>query len=102
MAGIIQENDALGGSGSILQDLRVLAVSGLSRAIDGQLARKFPLTSFNENVVVNTAGEVRPKGAPAKDASAAGAALDALKNPVVIAVIVSVAASLLLFFVLKR
>lgn len=102
MAGIIQENDALGGSGSILQSLQVLAVNGLSRVIDGKLSRKYPLTSFNENVAVNTAGEAKPAGAPAKDASAAGAALDALKNPVVIAVVVSVAASLLLFFVLKR
>lgn len=102
MAGIIQENDALGGGGSILQDLRVIAVNGLSRVIDGKLSRKYPLTSFNEKIVENTAGEKKPAGAPAKDTSAADAALDVLKNPVVIAVIVSVAASLLLFFVLRR
>lgn len=102
MAGIIQENDALGGAGSLGRGLQVLAVNGLARIIDGSLSKKYPLTSFNEKVAVNTAGEVRPAGAPAKDTSAAAAAFDALKNPVVIAVGVSVVASLLLFFVLRR
>jgi len=99
---MIQENDALGGAGSLLGDLRTIAVNGISRVVDGKLSKKYPLTAFNENVAVNTAGEAKPAGAPAKDASAAGAALDALKNPVVIAVLVSVAASVLLFFVLRR
>lgn len=59
----IQQNDAAGGAGSLAQGLLGIAVNGLSRVIDGSLSKKYPLTSFNENLVYNAEGQIKPRSA---------------------------------------
>jgi ABC-type phosphate transport system permease subunit len=86
---LIQENDAAGGAGSFSRDLLGIALNGLSRAIDGTLAAKYPLTSFNETQTVNAANQIKPSSAPAVSGSASGALKGALQNPVVLAVGIS-------------
>lgn len=60
----IQQNDAAGGSGSIADALLGIAVNGISRGVDGYLAKKLPLTSSNELVTYDAFGNALPKGAP--------------------------------------
>lgn len=81
----IQQNDAAGGAGSLTSSLLGIAVNGLSRAIDGTLAKKFPLTSFNENLTVNAQGETKPASAPQANVTATQTAAGLLANPFVLA-----------------
>lgn len=97
----IQQNDAAGGAGSLTQALLGIAVNGLSRAIDGHLSKKYPLTSFNETLTYDTEGNLRPGSAPMRDVSATEYAKVQLSNPVVIAVAASVGISLVIFVLLK-
>lgn len=97
----IQQNDAAGGAGSIAQQLLGVAVNGLSRAIDGHLSKKYPLTSFNETLTYDSTGTLRPSAAPQKDVPATETAKTYLSNPVVVAVGVSVGISVVLFVLLR-
>lgn len=98
---MIQQNDAAGGAGSITAGLLGIAINGLSRAIDGKLAQKFPLTSFNENLTVGPDGKYYPASAPAKNVSAGSTALGLLQSPVGIAIGVSVVVSVLIFVAIR-
>ena len=98
---MIQQNDAAGGAGSITQGLLGIALNGLSRAIDGKLSQKYPLTSFNENLTQGPDGKYYPASAPQQDASASSTALGIVSSPVGIAVGVSVVVSLLIFLAIK-
>lgn len=98
---MIQQNDAAGGAGSITGGLLGIALNGLSRAIDGKLSQKYPLTSFNENLTLGSDGKYYPASAPQQDASASATAFGILGSPVGIAVGVSVVVSLLIFLAIK-
>lgn len=98
---MIQQNDAAGGAGSITSGLLGIALNGLSRAIDGKLSTKYPLTSFNENLTVGPDGKYYPSSAPQRDASASSTAFGLLSSPVGIAVGVSIVVSLLIFVAIK-
>lgn len=97
----IQQNDAAGGAGSLAQSLLGVAVNGLSRAIDGHLSKKYPLTSFNETLTYDTTGNLRPSSAPQRDVAATETAKSYLSNPVVIAIAASVGISVVLFVILR-
>jgi len=94
--------DVLGGSGSILEQLQGIAVGGLSRYVDGELSKKFPLTSGQDQRTLDAQGRSRPLTAPAKPASAGAAFVGFLQNPNVVIVGVAVAAALALFFVVRK
>lgn len=98
---MVQQNDAAGGAGSITSGLLGIAINGLSRAIDGKLAQKYPLTSFNENLTVGPDGKYYPRSAPSKDVEASSTALGLLKSPVGMAVTVSVVVSVLIFIAIR-
>lgn len=98
----VTTNDALGGAGSLSDALRGIALNGLSRAIDGYAAKKYPLTYFNEPNAVDAEGNVRPRSAPGTPVTTGEAAKAALTNPLVIGVGVAVLASVALFFVLRK
>lgn len=96
-------NDALGGGGSIRSDLRAIATGGLSRAIDGFFARKYPLTSFNSGAAVNTSGELRPAAAPGAPPTGAGSSLAGLfSNPIAVAIGVAAAIAVLVVFIVRK
>lgn len=97
----IQTNDAAGGAGSLVQGLLGIAINGLSRAVDGKLSQKYPLTSFNENVTVNAEGEVKPRSAPAANVKATSVAAGILSNPVVMSVAAVVGLGIVAFIVYK-
>ena len=97
-----QTSDALGGGGNLAANLRGIIVGGLSRAIDGELSKKYPLTSFNERETVGAGGAVRPASAPASPGSAFDAVKGALQNPMVIGIGVAIVASLALFIALRK
>lgn len=99
---MIQTNDAAGGAGSISEGLLGIALNGLSRAVDGIAAKKFPLTSFNENLVYGADGNLYPAGAPQATVGAVTTARGLLNNPVVIGVGVAVAISLVMFLALRK
>lgn len=107
---MLTNNDALGGAGSIggassnpFKDaLQAIAVGGLSRAVDGYLSRKFPLTSFNEGAAVNATGETTPRAAPAAEESATAGIFNALRNPYVIGTGIALLAGIALIFALRR
>lgn len=99
---LVQENDAAGGSGSLSQQLLGVLINGVSRASDGYLSKKFPLTSFNELEAYDAYGNELPRGAPGSRNSAAYSALAIFSNPVVIAVGVAVAISTIVFIAVKR
>lgn len=61
-SGPVAQTDALGGAGSISPELQAVAINGLSRAIDGFLSTKYPLTSFNEPYSAEGAGAFEPGG----------------------------------------
>lgn len=94
--------DSLGGGGSLADSIRALAVTGLSRAIDGELSRKYPLTAGEQNRTVDADGKVRPVGAPGARPTAGAAFAGFIQNPTVMLVGVAVVASLALFFVLRK
>lgn len=98
----LQQNDAAGGSGSLAQSLLGIAVNGLSRAVDGALAKKYPLTSFNENVTYDAYGQPRYSAAPAADASAAGAAKALVGNPFVIAAAAAVVVTVVVILAVRK
>lgn len=81
---MIQQNDAAGGAGSITQALLGVAVNGLSRAIDGSLSKKYPLTSFNENLVYNAEGQIKPRSAEQANVTATEKLGGIASNPLVI------------------
>lgn len=77
----IQQNDAAGGAGSLAQGLLGIAVNGLSRVIDGSLSKKYPLTSFNENLVYNADGQIKPRSAPQANVTATEKFAGLTSNP---------------------
>lgn len=107
---MLTNNDALGGAGSIggspsnpFKDaLQAIAVGGLSRVIDGELSRRYPLTSFNEGNAIGAAGNVTPRAAPAEETSATAGIFAALRNPYVIGTGIALVAGLALIFALRR
>ena len=82
----VSTNDAAGGAGSLLQSIVGLAVNGVSRALDGELSKRYPLASFNETATLDATGTVKPASAPSKDSSTLEKTTGALNNPYVIAV----------------
>lgn len=80
----VQTNDAAGGAGSLTQQILGVAVNGISRAADGYLSRKFPLTSFNENLTYDANGNPRPASAPQTNVSATERVSGMLSNPTVV------------------
>lgn len=58
----VAQTDALGGAGSITDALQPIAVNGLSRAVDGYLSTKYPLTAFNEPYSAEGYGAFEPGG----------------------------------------
>lgn len=58
----VAQTDALGGAGSLSADLQAIAVNGISRAVDGFLSTKYPLTAFNEPYSSEGAGAFEPGG----------------------------------------
>ena len=107
---MLTNNDALGGAGSIggpasnpwKDALQAIAIGGLSRVVDGELSRRYPLTSFNEGSVTTPAGDLAPRAAPATEESATAGILNALRNPYVIATGVALIAGVALIFALRR
>jgi hypothetical protein len=61
-SGPVAQTDALGGAGSISPALQAIAVNGISRAVDGFLSTKYPLTAFNEPYSSEGAGAFEPGG----------------------------------------
>jgi hypothetical protein len=61
-SGPVAQTDALGGAGSISPALQLIAVNGISRAVDGFLSTKYPLTSFNEPYSAEGGGAFEPGG----------------------------------------
>lgn len=102
MSNPIPANDAAGGAGSIIPALRNIAINGVSRAADGYLSRKFPLTSFNETETINAVGERKPSSAPQKNVSATEAARGVVLDPTIIAIGVAVAISLAFFVAMRK
>lgn len=58
----VAQTDALGGAGSLAVALQAIAVNGISRAADGYLSTKYPLTAFNEPYSSEGAGAFEPGG----------------------------------------
>lgn len=58
----IAQTDALGGAGSIAPGMQSLSINGISRASDGYLSTKYPLTAFNEPYSAEGAGAFEPGG----------------------------------------
>jgi hypothetical protein len=58
----VAQTDALGGAGSITAALQAIAINGISRATDGYLSTKYPLTAFNEPYSAEGAGAFEPGG----------------------------------------
>lgn len=58
----VAQTDAMGGAGSITAALQAIAVNGISRATDGYLSTKYPLTAFNEPYSAEGAGAFEPGG----------------------------------------
>lgn len=98
----IQQNDAAGGAGSLLTALQNIAINGVSRAVDGALSKKYPLTSFNDGQTVNAEGEVKPRAAPQTNVSATTTIAGALNNPVVIGAGVAIVAAIVVVLVLRK
>jgi hypothetical protein len=102
----VAQTDALGGAGSISPSLHSIAVNGLSRAVDGSLSQKFPLTSFNETYAANRQGAfepggvLAPSGAPSSPTLIAPAA-PAFSSPLLWGVIAGVAIVLVVVAVMK-
>lgn len=82
----VSTQDALGGSGSIADALKLIAVNGLARAVDGYASKKYPLTSFNETLTVNAEGEVKPSSAPQANISATQSLRSFFANPFTLAI----------------
>lgn len=98
MANKLVSNDAAGGAGSLRANLLGVLTNGLSRAVDGRLARSYPLAGEQERL--DDAG--RPAGAPQSGRAGATGALDALKNPVVIAAAVAVALAVVIVLAVRK
>lgn len=99
---MIQQNDAAGGAGSLKSDLLGIFVNGLSRVVDGKLSQKYPLTSFNDNVTVNAAGDIKNANAPQADPTSFAAVKPILSNPYVIAGGVALVVTLIAVVALSR
>ena len=93
---VVSPNDAAGGAGSITGSLLNIALNGISRTVDGALAKRYPLSYFNENQTVNAAQQTKPYAAPQTDTSATDKAKSFLQQPIVIGVGLAVAATWLL------
>lgn len=90
-------NDAAGGAGSLKDSLLAIAVGGLSRSIDGALAKKYPTGPQ----LYDANGQ--PRGAPqATSAQARGAALAFLSSPTTLAVAGAVALSVIVILLVRR
>lgn len=77
----IQTNDALGGGGSLPQQLQGVVVGGLSRLVDGYLSKKYPLTSFNDTATVTAKGDLQPRSVAAQEPTARDKAAEFLRSP---------------------
>lgn len=97
----VQQNDALGGGGSIWGSLGNIAVNGLSRAVDGALSKKYPLTSQNEIATTDAFGNVRAKGAPGKGVGFTDSVAGIVTSPVGVAVGVSLLVGGLILLAIK-
>jgi hypothetical protein len=95
---VVQENDAAGGAGSIKSTLIGIAINGLSTAIDGRLARRYPIASFDDNLTDTG----QPAGAPQTVQTAAQQAVGLLSNPTAIAIGAAVALSVLIVVFMRR
>lgn len=58
----VAQSDSMGGAGSLTPALQSIAVNGLSRAVDGYLSTKYPLTAFNEPYSAEGYGAFEPGG----------------------------------------
>ena len=95
----VVENDAAGGAGSLKQALLGVVVNGLSRAVDGRLAKTYPLGSENERLDANG----RPAGAPqSTTAQLATNAGGLVSNPIFIAAAVSVALAVVIVLAVRK
>jgi len=97
MASKIIENDAAGGAGSLKANLLGVLTQGLSRAVDGRLAARYPLGGENERL--DDAGN--PAGSP-QSGRANTASFAVFKNPLVIAVGVSVALAVVILLAVRK
>jgi hypothetical protein len=95
---VIATNDAAGGAGSIKDQLLGIAINGLSTAIDGRLARRYGLGTFNETETDTGA----PSGAPQGASGGTQQVVGFLSNPVAIAIAAAVALSVLIFIAIRR
>lgn len=98
----VSANDAAGGSGSLTQSLLGILVNGISRTVDGSLAKRYPLTSFNELQTINADGTPRSYGAPQKAPSATQSFGALVSNPYVIAGGAAVVVTLLILLAVRR
>lgn len=94
--------DALGGTGSISDSLQAIATNGLSRALDGYLSKKYPLTSFNENQLVDAYGNPLPAGSPQTAISPFTSFGSIFKQPVVLGVLFAGAITLAIVLAVRR
>ena len=101
MNSVVNPNDAAGGAGSIVRSILSIALNGISRTVDGAIAKRYPLTYFNENQIVNANSELKPYSAPQTDTKATSIAANAFSNPIVIAVGAAVALSLIILLVVR-
>jgi hypothetical protein len=98
---MIQQNDSTGGAGSLLGSILGIAVNGLSTAVDGELSKKYPLTSMNENLSVDAFGNLRPTGAPQNSVSFGQQVAGILTSPVGVALGVAFLAGALVLIAVK-
>lgn len=102
MASKLVPTDSLGGGGSLRAGLQDVAVNGLSRAIDGYLARRLPIASSNDLATVNADGQLRPAQAPQGPQSAASQVAGFVSNPIVVAVGVAAALAVIVALIIRR
>lgn len=99
MADPIVSNDAAGGAGSIKSALLGVVVNGISRAVDGRLARSYPLGGDQERLD----DQGRPAGAPqSTTAQLANNASGLISNPIFIAAAVSVALAVVIVLAVRK
>jgi hypothetical protein len=95
-------NDSLGGGGSISPTVRDVAIGGLSRLVDGVLAKKFPLGSFNETQTTTTTGKNAPAGAPQATANIRTSLAGFFTSPLILGAAAIGVTLLLVYAVAKR
>lgn len=99
---LVDTTDALGGTGSIPDNLRQIATQGLSRLIDGVLSRKYPLSSFNESQAQDASGNLVPKSAPQTQVNASRTFMELISQPAVLVGVGAVIVVGVLAFAISR